>query len=49
MSNARYLDILENPELKVMRFYKRMEPSSIVPRMTASKELDDLVCPTDRY
>lgn len=46
--SPRYLDILENPEQKVMRFYKRMEPSSIVPRMTPSKELDALTSPSDR-
>jgi hypothetical protein len=46
--SPRYLDILENPEQKVMRFYKRMEPSSIVPRMTASSELDALASPSER-
>ena len=44
----RYLDILENPEQKVMRFYKRIEPRSILPRMTPSQQLDALISPTDR-
>ena len=46
--SCRYLDILENPEQKVMRFYKRIEPRSILPRMTPSQDLDALVSPTDR-
>ena len=44
----RYLDILENSEAKVMRFYKRMEPATVVPRMIPSEKLDGLVQPSDR-
>ena len=45
---SRYLDILENPEQKVMRFYRRIEPQSIIPRMTPSTKLEELTCPHER-
>ena len=31
-----------------MRFYKRMEPTTVVPRMIPSEKLDGLVQPLDR-
>ena len=44
----RYLDLLESAELKMMRFYKRIDPLKISPRMTPSEELDAIVRPQDR-
>ena len=31
-----------------MRFYKRMEPATVVPRMIPSEKLDGMVQPSDR-
>ena len=45
----RYLDLLESAEVKVMKFYRKVDPAKIVPRMTPSDDLDSFTKPADRY
>lgn len=48
LCGARYLGILESPEAKVLRFYKQLEPTDVVPQMRPSQQLDALIQPGSR-
>lgn len=45
----RYREVLDNIEARIQRAYRGREPSALIPRMTPSSDLDDLVSPKARY
>lgn len=47
-AGCRYREVLDNIEARVQRAYRGREPSALIPRMTPSAELDELVSPKMR-